>query len=67
MLSIFWKHEYVILIVLFPRGHTINSEYYCDLLKRIYAVLCESYSARQEMIQCLETMIICWREVGRVW
>jgi [histone H3]-lysine36 N-dimethyltransferase SETMAR len=45
MLSIFWNYEGVILFDLLPHGQTINSEYYCDLLERMYAVLRERYPA----------------------
>jgi len=44
MLSIFWNYKGVILTDLHTHGQTINSEYYCDLLKRMYTVLCERYS-----------------------
>jgi len=45
MLSIFWNYKGVILFDLLPHGITINSEYYCDLFERMYAVLDERYSA----------------------
>ena len=45
MLSIFWNYEDVVLFDLLQHGQTINSEYYCDILKRIYVVLRERYPA----------------------
>ena len=45
MLSNFWNYKAVILFDLLPHGKTINSEYYCDLLERIYEVLRECYPA----------------------
>ena len=45
MLSIFWNYEGVILFDLLPHGQTINCEYYCELLERMYAVLRERYAA----------------------
>ena len=43
MLSISWNYEGVILFDLLPHGQPINSEYYCDLLERMHAVLREHY------------------------
>ena len=45
MLSIFWNYEDLILFDLLALGQTINYEYYCDLLERMYAVLRERYPA----------------------
>jgi len=45
MPSIFWNYKGIILFDLLPHGQTINSEYYCDLLERMYTVLRERYPA----------------------
>jgi len=45
MLSIFWNYEGIILFDLLSHSQTINSEYYCDLLERLYVILRERYPA----------------------
>ena len=44
MLSIFLNYKGVILDLL-SHGQTINSEYYCDLLERMYVILRKRYPA----------------------